>query len=206
MSSKLMGLAGLVAVPFLVFACVVDNGPSSGDGYGYSGSGGTTSTGYPSADGGAPSAHPMTVAIDTNQTMSAAPGQGVGVFVTYDTGGNWNVWWTCDTDVDTSNPPCAFDVKITAQSGAITNVVPQKLEGTDAITQTSAASVEGITTTTTGTDGLTFTTEPGAKILLSATVGGQYDGRFIFFVEQGQIRDSYTGTVTDPIYMTGSAP
>jgi hypothetical protein len=148
----------------------------------------------------------MTALIDTNQTMNVAPGQGVGVFVEYDSGGNWNVWWTCDSSIDSANPACTFDVKMTAQSGEITNLTPQKLESGDAVTQPTSASLEATTTTSTGTDGVTFTTTPGAQILLDATVGGQHDGRYVFFVQGGKVDDGYSGTVTDPIYMQGSTP
>ncbi len=206
MSSKLAGLACLGAVPFAVLACVADSQSSA---VGYAGpSSGFSETGSSSGseDGGTASAYPMTATVDTDQTMGAQPGQGVGVFATYDSGGTWNVWWTCDSAVDTANPPCAFDVKIAAQQGSITNVSSQGLTPNDTVTQTSASSIEGVTTTTSNAASVTFTTQAGAKIFLSATVAGQYDGRFIFFVEQGQIRDGYGGTVTDPIYLQPSNP
>jgi hypothetical protein len=206
-SSKLARLLSLACVPFAVVACIVDNGPDQAP-YGAPSSGGGTvgGTGSTSSPGdGAPSAHPMTAIIDTNQTMDVRPGQGVGVFAEYDTGGNWNVWWTCDSSVDSSNPACAFDVKITAQSGQITNLVNQKLETGDSVTQPTTGSLEAITTTSTGTDGVTFTTTPGAQILVDATIGGEHDGQFIFFVQDGHINDNYAGTVTDPIYMVGSS-
>jgi hypothetical protein len=205
MSSKLAGLACLTAVPFVVLACVVDSASSAG-GYASPSAGFASGSSSGSEDGGTASAYPMTVTVDTDQTMGAQPGQGVGVFVTYDSGGSWNVWWTCDSAVDTVNPPCAFDVKIAAQQGSITNVSTQGLTPNDTVTQPSASSLEGVTTTTTNAATVTFTTQPGAKIFLSATVGGQYDGRFIFFVEQGQIRDGFSGTVTDPIYIAPSNP
>jgi hypothetical protein len=210
MSSKLAGiacLACLVGVPFLLLACVVDSQSSSAGGFAGPSSGfSATGSSSGSEDGGTASAYPMTATVDTDQTMGAQPGQGVGVFATYDSGGSWNVWWTCDSAVDTANPPCAFDVKIAAQQGSITNLSSQGLAQNDTVTQTSASSIEGVTTTTTNAASVTFTTQAGAKIFLSATVGGQYDGRFVFFVEQGQIRDGYGGTVTDPIYLQPSNP
>jgi hypothetical protein len=202
--SKLGGRLAFACIPFAVFACVVDNGSGS-DPYASGGSGSAGSTGVVATDG-SPSAHPMNVSIDTNQTMNVAPGDGVGVFVEYDSGGNWNVWWTCDSRVDPTNTACGFDVKITAQSGALTNLVPQTLAAGDAITQPTPASVEATTTTSTGTDGFTFTTSPGAEILLDASIGGQHNGNFVFFVQGGKVNDGFSGTLTDPIYMQGSAP
>ncbi len=204
-SSKLGGLVALACVPFAVVACIVDNGPSNPPVETSSGGGTLGNTTGPAGTGdGAPSAHPMTALIDTNQTMNVAPGQGVGVFVEYDTGGNWNVWWTCDTSIDPANPSCAFDVKITAQSGVITNLATSKLEPGDSVTQPTGASLEATTTTSTGSDGVTFTTAPGERILLDASISGQHDGNFVFFVQGGQINDGHHGAVTDPIYMQGS--
>jgi hypothetical protein len=206
-TSKLASLGALGSIPFAVLACVVDSQQSGGGSASGGGSGWVGSTGTSGVDGGgAPSAYPMTVTLDTNQTMTAQPGQGVGVFFTYTSGGNWTAWWTCDSSVDSANPPCAFDVKITAQTGSVSSVLTQGFQATDALQTVSPSTIEATTTTTTGTSGVTFATDPGAKILVSATLAGQYDGRFIFFVEGGQIRDNFQGTLTDPIYMTASTP
>jgi hypothetical protein len=90
---------GLVACAAVVAAC------SGGDHRHYPGTvGGQTGTPVPDDAGaapttgdGAPSATPLLVDVDPNQTLSAAPGQGAGVFIEYKTGGHWHVWWTCDT-------------------------------------------------------------------------------------------------------------
>ncbi len=137
--------------------------------------------------------------------MTAAPGQGVGVFTEYDSGGAWHIWWTCDSSVDTQNPPCQFDVKVSVATGAIALPAAQGFQASDKLTITPTQ-LEATTLTSTSTDGLTFQTSPGATITLSATVGGQYDGRFIFFVEGGKVDDGFTGTVTDPIQLQGSTP
>jgi len=190
------------SIPLLVlFACSSSSSGISGVGYGSAGGG------YPQGDdGGAPSAHPILAPIDTNQTMSAQPGQGVGVFTEYDSGGLWHIWWTCDSAVDYSNPPCAFDVKVTAQTGAITAVSADSFGAGDGYTQTAAASVEATSTVSTGLEGIHFQTAPGATITLDATVGGLHDGRFLFFVEGGKVDDGFTGTVTDPIMLVGATP
>jgi hypothetical protein len=190
------------SIPVLVlFAC----SSASSD---RSSSGGYAGVGYPQGgeDGGAPSAHPILAPIDTNQTMSAQPGQGVGVFTEYDSGGLWHVWWTCDSAVDQANPPCAFDVKVTAQKGTLDGVTAESFGPGDNYTQASPTTVEATSTVSTQLEGLHFQTEPGATIMLDATVGGQHDGRFLFFVEGGKVDDGFTGTVTDPIQLVGSSP
>jgi hypothetical protein len=200
--STLCRFAFVVSVPAFVVACEVESSVSSPpEAWGGAGP-------EPSASvdaGGGPSEYPILAPVDTNLTMTAAPGQGVGVFTEYASGGNWTVWWTCDSLVDTQNPPCQFDVKISVQTGSILAPTTNGFQSTDTFTS-SAAQIEAVTTTSTASDGLTFQTAPGAAITLSATVGGQYDGRFIFFVEGGKVDDGFTGTVTDPILLKGSTP
>jgi hypothetical protein len=202
--STLCRFAFAVSIPAFVVACAVETAPigsNSGAGWEPSGAGAVATD----AGGGGPSEYPILAPIDTNLTMTAAPGDGVGVFVEYATGGQWTVWWTCDSLVDSANPPCQFDVKISVRTGSITAPTTNGFAATDTFTS-SATQIEGVTTTSTGSDGVTFQTAPGAAIALSATVGGQYDGRFIFFVEGGKVDDGFTGTVTDPIDLQGSTP
>ena len=114
--STLSRFALVLAPAAVALACTVDSAPpeiSEGS------SSGPYPTGYPSADAdvaddGGASAHPILALVDTNQTMNATPGEGLGVFVEYDTGGNWNVWWSCGPEQNGSDPPCQFDVKISA--------------------------------------------------------------------------------------------
>jgi hypothetical protein len=207
MSFWTLGRFALVlSIPGVVAACFVDSSTPDVTSTGGAvpapvASGGSTAT---AGDGG-PSEHPILAPIDTNQTMTAAPGQGVGVFTQYSSGGAWHVWWTCDSLIDTQNPPCQFDVKISVASGAISLPETQGFATSDTFTATSTQ-LEGVTLTSTAADGVTFQTAPGAAITLSATVGGQYDGRFVFFVEGGKVDDGFTGTVTDPIVLQGSTP
>lgn len=206
-TSTLGRLAFVVSVPVFVVACVVDSTtPASGSSGGGSVEGaGPTGTSTGPAGDSSPSDHPILALVDTDQTMSATPGQGVGVFTEYDHGGQWHVWWTCDSSVDTTNPACQFDVKVSVQSGAITNATAQGLEASDTFSA-SPLEIEAVTTTSTGTDGFVFATAPGAVITLSATMGGQYYGGFLFFVEGGKVNDGFSGTLTDPILLQGSSP
>ena len=202
--STLARFAFVLSAPALVLACVADSSPPTE----YGASGGAVPTGSPGSTttgSNTPSAHPILVPIDTDKTMTAAPGQGVGVFTEYDSGGQWHVWWTCDSLVDAQNPPCQFDVKISVATGVIAQPATQGFLSTDTFSS-SATQIEGITSTTDASDGVTFQTTPGAAITLSATVGGQYDGQFIFFVEGGKVDDGFTGTVTDPIILQGATP
>ena len=55
---------------------------------------------------------PMLVHLDTDRTMSAVAGEGVGVFVEYKSGGKWRVWLACDTNI--TGDACQMSVSATA--------------------------------------------------------------------------------------------
>jgi hypothetical protein len=138
--------------------------------------------------------------------MTAAPGDGVGVFTEYQTGGHWHVWWTCDTNK--TNLPCAFDVTVSIASGSITNLASQAFERTDRLSQPSATQIEATTNTTSAIDGVTFDTPPGSGtpvITLDAKVNGQEDGSFLFFVQKGEVNGGY-GAVSDPLMLEPLTP
>jgi hypothetical protein len=206
LSLSTLGRFALVLAPAaLAAACMVDSSPqpqtTSWAGPSVELDAGVSSA---SSEDGGPSAHPILALVDTNQTMNAAPGAGLGVFVEYDSGGNWNVWWSCGPEQDGTDPPCQFDVKVSVASGSISGPATRGFLATDTFTA-SGSQIEGVTTTTTAFDGVTFQTAPGAVITLSATVGGVY-GPFIFFVEQGKVDDGASGLVTDPVQLQGTNP
>jgi hypothetical protein len=201
--------SGLLALCTLS-GCVVENDPTPSRSSGgtpvapspgaTAGSGGSTSTGSggTSTTGGA-TVSPMLVDVDTDQTMSATPGDGVGVFVEYKTGGGWHVWWTCDTN--TSNQTCNFAVKISATS-TITNVTTQG--SAQASNANGALSFQ--TVTGASIDGVTFSTNAGDTITLDATVDGAPSGSFVFFVQDGKVNGGYTGKLTNPLKLEGNKP
>jgi len=167
--------------------------------------GGKTSTGTP-----IPSAEPMLARVDPNVSMNATPGRGVGIFSQYDTGGHWHLWWTCDTLVTAES--CPFDVKVSVGKGVLSHVATDQFASTDTIVTPAtpaageAGAIEAKTSTTTGASGLSFDTDPGATITLTATIGGLYDGQFLFWVQDGKVNGGYKGQVTDPLMLVGSTP
>jgi hypothetical protein len=162
----------------------------------YSGVGGTS---------GAAPQQPMLVVVDPNRVMNATPGQGVGVFTEYQTGGHWRVWWTCDTSK--TGEPCYFNViaSLAPGDGTITNTAGISLQSGDALSQDTPQSVRASTTTTATIEGMTFDTPLGATITLDASLGGLKDGSFLFFVQDGKINGGYAGTLTDPLELQPSA-
>jgi hypothetical protein len=192
-----VGFAVLSAV--YVLGCVVDDSSSSP---GYAASGGSSGS-----SGGGASTQPMLVVVDPNQTMNASPGDGVGVFVQYKTGGHWDIWWTCDTNK--TGQSCAFDNIVTVSSGAIANAEGQLLDSSDSITS-GAQKIEVTSNTSTGIDGMTFDTPPtngqAPIITLDAQVNGVENGGYLFFVQNAQINGGYTGTLTDPLMLEPKTP
>jgi hypothetical protein len=197
-----------VSCSWTLVGCVVDEtgSGSSGGGYaggGYGPSGGSTTS---SSSGGGVQA--MLVDVDPNRTMSANPGDGVGVFTEYESGGHWHVWWTCDTNK--TSLPCAFDVTVSVTTGTIANLSGQTLERGDTVTQASPTQIEATTTTTSAVDGMTFdTVVPSGTtpiITLDAKLSGVEDASFLFFVQDGQINGNYSGSLTDPLMLEPTIP
>ena len=187
-----------------------DGPPGTGSSGGFSGepSGGPvpTQTAGP-ADGGSspPSAQPLLVDVDPNRTLTATPGQGVGIFTEYTTGGHWHVWWTCDTSQTSLS--CPFQIRITSPSSSIAGAASDASSSTGGqLTTPSPQEIDDTVTTTTGTDGVTFRTAPGATITLDASIGGVRDGAYFFFVQDGTVNGGFKGTLTDPLMLEGSSP
>ncbi|AKU94029.1 hypothetical protein AKJ09_00693 [Labilithrix luteola] len=145
----------------------------------------------------------MLVEVDTDQVMNADPGQGVGVFIEYATGGKWHLWWTCDTA--RTGQDCDFDVLASVESGAITNVDATNLTGGSASTA-NPNQVEARIRTTNEVHGISFTTNPGEVLTVQASVSGISDGSFLFFVQDGQVNGGFPGVLTNPLKLKGKTP
>lgn len=158
-----------------------------------------------SGSGGAVNAQAMLVDIDTNRTMIAQPGDGVGVFTEYAAGGHWHIFWTCDTNQ--TNFDCGFDVNIST-TGPITNAAGESLDASDVLllTQTPSGQLGINSQTSTTLKGITFDAAPGAAIVLDAQIDGQHDGRILFFVQDGQVNGGYQGALADPLTLEPTSP
>ena len=203
--TTLLKLSAIAVVASVAIGCTIESERSH---RGWGGSSAQPPSG--TVGDGAPSATPLLVDVDTDQTMTAAPGQGVGVFTEYATGGHWHIWWTCDTNLASrgaTDPSlaCAFDVKVSVASGGIRAVAAEGFDPTSSLAQ-GKAQLEAITTTTAEVHGVHFDTDPGAIITLDAAMGGIHDGRFLFFVQDGKVNGGYSGTLTDPLMLEGTTP
>jgi hypothetical protein len=157
----------------------------------------------PEGDDTASAREPMLVVIDTDQTMTADPGQGVGVFLEYAAGGAWTVFWTCDTAV--TQKTCDVSLGMSVAEGAIEAVDTSFVPG-GFTAQSTPASLDVATTTGSELHGITFRTAPGAVLTLDARVGGLSDGSFLFFVQDGKVNGGFAGVLTNPLKIQGSKP
>lgn len=146
---------------------------------------------------------PMLVEIETDQTMNAEGGEGVGVFVEYFKGGHWHIWWSCDTKRTAQS--CDFTIGATALTGAISKVDTSELRGGVA-REKGGSRVDVTSTTTTELRGIRFDTDAGATITLDAAIGGLSDGSFLFFVQDGQVNGGFAGQLTNPLQLRGTIP
>jgi hypothetical protein len=192
---------GLVAAAFgaLLGGCTANAQNGSG-GVSYGGGGGGGSGTSTSGFGGGV----QLVDVDTGQTLTAQPGQGVGVFTEYQAGGHWNVWWTCDTVM--TGLSCNFQISVSVSSAPVTNLASQLSESGAQPVQVSPNEVSATTTTTNATDGITFDTAPGAIVTLGAKLDGNEDGSFLFFVQDGKVNGGYQGALADPLMIEPSSP
>ena len=192
-------IIGAVAAALLV-GCVVESSTSrrdgGGTGGGYAGAGGVT---YSNG-----STQPMVVKVDPDQTLVAAPGNGVGVFTEYRTGGHWHVWWSCDTQI--TGLPCGYRVAVSVSNGVISNLDGQSLPASDQLTQPTTQDVVAATVTASDLSEISFDASPGEAVEVDAQLNGERSGAFLFFVQSGRVNGGYTGTLTDPLILEPLAP
>ena len=179
----------ILALP-LFAACIVDPGPSNRT---------------PPPSGTAPaSVPPMVVSVDTNQTMNAKGGEGVGVFVEYRAGGHWHVWLTCDTSV--SGQDCSFKLSAGAASGSLRNLLPTSAGTAQVDVSNIGGAIAVSSRITTEVAGIDFDSDPGARVTIDASVSGLHTGDFFFFVQDGTVNGGFAGKFTNPLAFEPSQP
>jgi hypothetical protein len=145
----------------------------------------------------------MLVEVDSNQTMAAQPGEGVGVFVEYAKGGHWHVWWTCDTNKTSQS--CDFAVSISAATGNLSNIDATEMAG-GLYSSPNPSRIDASSTITTELRGIRFDTDAGGVITVQASLGTLTDGSFLFFVQDGKVNGGFTGKLTNPLRFQGNSP
>ena len=166
------------------------------------GGGGYAGGGYGGPDD-AGTQQPMLAFVDPGRTLNATPGQGVGVFVTYQPGGQWLVQWTCDSSI--THESCFFDIAVSSDTGSTAQLVDDSVAAGGAVQNEGAMTVIQ-TTTTTEEDQASFSTTPGAAITVNVQLNGEPSGAYFFFVQNGAVNGGYQGTLSDPMEFEPTSP
>lgn len=138
---------------------------------------------------------PQLVSIDTDATISAEPGEGVGLFVEYAAGGTWRLWTTCDTNY--SNVACNFDIfaAVDADSELI-DIRGDDLEGRDEAGPWDEGVAFFHAETSADVDSVTLTTTPGAIVEVALYLDSYSQPRFIYWFGDGVLHE---GAPTNPV-------
>lgn len=150
-----------------------------------------------------PSETPMLVPIDAEQTLSQTPGEGVGLFVEYGSGGLWRVWTTCDSAG--GSPPCGFAacVSVPGDAGGVSRAGGEELESDDSVITYGDGVTCLLANTDVDVDAMTFETAPGAILRLEMALDGYSRPEFVFWVGNGVI---HAGAPTNPVDFEPSSP
>lgn len=151
-----------------------------------------------------PGAKPVLVEVDTGRTLNAEPGEGVGIFVEYAAGGQWHVWWTCDTAKTAAS--CEFDVRIASESGDLESIHSEGVLSSDSVTSTDARTISARSSTGSNAVGVRFEGPVGGIIAIDAAVGGIRETGYFFFVQDDKPNGGFTGPLTNPLRFKGKSP
>lgn len=168
---------------------------------------------YASGDVPRPIEGVVELAIDGGGQIELEPGDGIGVAVEYAEGGQWSLRTACDTPL--SGERCSYDILVsTDETAPITAFAGVSLEESDGVSALDEFAVAATFDTGDDTDGLGFTTSPGATVRVSALLydpGPEYgswfdwsdDPRFINWVGNGAV---HRGAPTNPVDLTPDRP
>jgi hypothetical protein len=149
-----------------------------------------------------PPSDPMLVTIDADKTISAEPGEGVGLFVEYAAGGTWRLWTSCDTNY--SNVACAFDVVLSVDTASeITKVEGEDLEGFDEAGTYDEGSAFFVADTDSNLDAVVVHTTEGAILRVDMLLDGYPEARFIYWFGEDVL---HQGAPSNPVDFEPSAP
>ena len=134
--------------------------------------------------------------IDTGRAPRATPGDGAGVFVAYRGAGEWELAWTCDTNL-APHQACTIDLAIGGTDLTVTNALPH-----DAVTSAMATAVRVHTLTAATTDSVTLRGQSGSSLVVSAKFNGVAMPALVFHVTGNAVASA----TSDPVEYTPSVP
>jgi hypothetical protein len=126
--------------------------------------------------------------IDTGASIDHQAGVDAGYYAQYTTGGHWHFDWTCDTKLSAIG--CEFSGTIFADDpGGGINATCFQCEPQDVLTTTQVGTQTRIdfdTGTSTGLDGVDFTSIPGNAVKIDLQINGIYQNDLVFLPSGGQ--------------------
>lgn len=122
--------------------------------------------------------------IDTDEAMEVDPGESVGIFVEYQSGGAYFVYTTCDTDV--SGYACYFDIVLrAAERTPIWGVSLDQLEVGDDVIVRDQSTVRLLAYTDYETDGILVQVDEGEALRIDALLDGECAQDYLRWVSEG---------------------
>jgi hypothetical protein len=135
------------------------------------------------------------VAIQPDRTLEAAPGEGVGIFVEYYSGGKWRIWTTCDTF--SSKQVCKFQILAsTVRTEHLRTYATEDVEGFDEVQDLGGGMVQLIADTDSDTDTLVLEVEDGQPLEVEVYIDGQSAQPFVYWVSDDLI---HAGAPDNPV-------
>ncbi len=113
---------------------------------------------------------PYYTTIDADFVLDTNLGEGAGMFVEYGVGGRWNLWTSCDTLITGSL--CIWDVRVTALSGGIYDLLEFDTEDYDYTEYLRDNSLVFYAETGSDSDAVEFYTEPGTLLEVELALDG----------------------------------
>jgi len=140
--------------------------------------------------------------IETNGTMTIAPGEGVGVFIEYEKGGVWRVRTTCDSKLDGYRSPCYFQVSATVSGGSASSLVlgSSSYEGW-ATARGNALDYSGWIYD--GVGGMVFSASAGATVQFKVLLDSLPEARFTYWMGNDAL---HYGAPSNPIHLRPTVP
>lgn len=128
-----------------------------------------------------------TYEIDTNASITHTAGVDAGYYAEYDGAGAWHFEWTCDTAISAQG--CTFSGSIIAPTPAGGLVATCYLcEADDSLSTApngDTTEIDFNTDTSTGIDGVDFTTTPGSSIEIDFQINELYQNDLVFVPSGG---------------------
>ncbi len=140
--------------------------------------------------------------IEADVWLDTEPGYGAGVFVEYTSGGEWEVFTTCDTEL--SGFGCSYDIVLSVEPGRrFRDVQELELEREDAVVRYDRGVIQFLAYTAFGFDRLRFRTTPGATLRVDAWLDDHADPLVIVWNGYGSVQ---RGGGTNPLDLTPNTP